>query len=454
MSRTRAIRFALPAGVLIAVLSFAGVPAVDAQTTAPADQTPAAVQPDATSQEASPAAVQPDATSQEASPAAVQSDATPKEASTQEVVVQKVAETIGSIKFSYAFQLYMQSRDTGSGPNGTDTTTDIYFKRNRLMLGGQMNDVYGFYAAFQFQGDERIYPLTVESTPQSNFDVIDTYFVADWSDEVRLRAGLTKDPMIREDNESCFEPLSLDRSYFVYTDLPRLNRDFGVVLWGNLMDALFQYRLAAMQGNDSSTDPKSTLRYTARAHVSLLDPEYSLSYKGTYLGKKKVLTLGAGYQFESDAVYGNVAGMSDAKDYKAYTYDVFFEYPTKAGTFTASGAYLKEDFDGAYKGSDPDPRSIGLYGEKNGWYSKAGYLLPGKIIGGQFQVFGRYEKWKFAQLQGIYDQEIKWTALGANYFIYGEDLRLTLEYSKNDYAQETATVQDFNTWTLMLQVRI
>jgi hypothetical protein len=440
MSRSRAIRFALPAGALIAALAFVGAPAVDAQTTAPADQTPAAVQTDATPKEAS--------------PAAVQTNATPKEASSQEVVVQKVAETIASIRFSYAFQLYMQSRDTGSGPNGTDSTTDIYFKRNRLMMSGQMNDVYGFYSAIQYQGDERIFPVSVEQSPQKNFDVIDTYFVADWSDAVRLRAGLTKDPMIREDNESCFEPLSVDRSYFVYTDLPRLNRDFGVVLWGNLADALLQYRLAAMKGNDDSSDPKSTLRYTARAHISLLDPEYSISYKGTYLGKKKVLTLGAGYQVESDAVYGNVAGLSDSKNYKAYTYDVFFEYPTKAGTVTVSGAYLKEDFDGAYKGADPDPRSIGLYGEKNGWYSKAGYLLPGKIGGGDLQVFGRYEKWKLAQLQGIYDQEIKWSALGANYFINGQDLRLTLEYSRNDYAQEDATNQDFNTWTLMLQFRI
>jgi len=367
---------------------------------------------------------------------------------------QKVAEVVSSIQFSYAFQLYFQDRDTGSGPNGTDHTTDIFFKRNRLMLSGQLNDVYGFYSAIQYQGDERIYATSVSATPGKNFDIIDTFFTADWSDAVRLRAGLTKDPLIREDNESCFEPLSVDRSYFVYTNLPRLNRDFGVLLWGNIADALIQYRVAAMKGNDDSNDPQSSLRYTARAHVSLLDPEYSLTYKGTYLGKKKVLTVGAGYQSESDAVYGNVAGLSDRKDYKAYTYDAFFEYPTPAGTFTVSGAYLKEDFNGAYKNADPDPRSIGINGEKNGWYAKAGYLLPGKIGGADLQVYGRYEKWNFAQLQGIYDQEIKWSALGANYYISGQNLRLTLEYSMNDYSKEDAANKDFTTWTFMLQFRI
>ena len=367
---------------------------------------------------------------------------------------QKVAEVVSSIQFSYAFQLYFQSRDTGSGPNGTDTTTDIFFKRNRLMLSGQLNDVYGFYSAIQYQGDERIYATSVSATPGKNFDIIDTFFTADWSDAVRLRAGLTKDPLIREDNESCFEPLSVDRSYFVYTNLPRLNRDFGVLLWGNIADALFQYRLSAMKGNDDVNDPQSSLRYTARVHVSLLDPEYSLTYKGTYLGKKKVLTVGAGYQSESDAVYGNVAGLSDRKDYNAYTYDAFFEYPTPGGTFTVSGAYLKEDLNGAYKGADPDLRSIGINGEKNGWYAKAGYLLPGKIGGADLQVYGRLEKWQFAQLQGIYDQEIKWSALGVNYYINGQNLRLTLEYSINDYSKEDAANKDFKTVTAMLQFRI
>jgi len=115
---------------------------------------------------------------------------------------------------------------------------------------------------------------------------------------------------------------------------------------------------------------------------------------------------------------------------------------------------LKADFDGAYKGADPDPRSIGINGEKNGWYSKVGYLLPGKIGGSDLQIFGRYEKWQFAQLQGIYDQEIKWSALGANYYISGQNLRLTLEYSMNDYSKEDATSKDFTTWSFMLQFRI
>lgn len=408
MAQPRTIRSVLPVGVLLAVFLCMTVPAAYAQQAEPA-----------------------------------KGEAT-----------QQIASALSSINLSYAFQLYGQYRDTGSGPAGTDSTTDIFFKRNRLMMSGSLDDIYGFYSAVQFQGDERIYPISVADAPQKSFDIIDTFFTADYTDTFRLVAGLTKDPMIREDNESCFEPLSVDRSYFVYTNLPRLNRDFGVLLWGNVADAMFQYRLAAMKGNDDISDPKSSLRYSARVHVSLLDPEYGLSYKGSYLGKKKVLTLGAGYQTESEAVYGNVAALSLSKDYQAYTYDVFFEYPTEVGTFTASGAYLKADFDKAYQGADPDPRSIGVNGEKNGWYAKVGYLLPQSIASGKLQIFGRVEEWQFAQLSGIYDQQIKWSAFGLNYYIKGQNLRLTLEYSMNDYVKEDAVNKDFKTVTTMLQFRI
>ncbi|MBS1115247.1 MAG: phosphate-selective porin, partial [Nitrospirae bacterium] len=149
-----------------------------------------------------------------------------------------------------------------------------------------------------------------------------------------------------------------------------------------------------------------------------------------------------------------VAAKTLSEDYQAWTLDGFFEYPTTAGTFTISAAYLETDFDDAYQGGDPDNRSIGQNGEKNGWYAKAGYLLPKKVGPGNLQFFGRYEEWKFAELSGIFDQEITWWALGANYLIKGQDLRVTVQYSKTDYDKQDSTnpnTQDFDTVTAMLQ---
>lgn len=355
------------------------------------------------------------------------------------------------LRINYEVQLYGPWRNTGSGPDGTGDTTDVYFRRNRLTLIGQVTSAVGFVASFQYEGDRRIRDITVSEQPGNNFDALDAFVSADLAGPFKLRAGLTKDPLVREHNEGCFFPLTADRSLFVYTPLPRFSRDFGLVAWGNALNNRVQYRIAAMKGNDAGIEPASSLRYTARAHVTLLDPEASIVYRGTYLGEKRILTVGGGYQYEPDAAYGNVSARTLAKDYQAWTADGFFEYPLPFGTFTVSGAYLQVDFDHAYQGGDPAPASIGLSGEKRGWYGKAGYLLPMDVWNGRVQVYARYERWRFAELGGIVDQQLRWGAAGVNYYFKGQDLRITLEVSRDDFVTEDAATRDFDTVTLMLQ---
>jgi hypothetical protein len=201
-----------------------------------------------------------------------------------------------------------------------------------------------------------------------------------------------------------------------------------------------------MEGNnyaDAIKPDNVGYRYTGRVHLSLLDPEAGWGYKGSYLGKKKVLTLGAGYEMEPNAVFAD-SSLTGAKDYTAFTYDMFFEYPTENGTVTLSSAYLKQSFGGA--GSNDAPGATDFAGEKNGYYWKAAYML------GKFQVYGRVEKWAFANLGGIPGQELNWTAEGINYYIKGQDLRLTLERQDIDFVK--AGAQDFKTFILQFQARI
>lgn len=358
------------------------------------------------------------------------------------------------LAFTYEMQLFLQYRDQGTGPDRSDSTTDIYFRRNRLGLRGQVTEKYGFLLQIEHQGDRTIDDISVREDPIDRFTVLDAYLRARFDNAFQLRAGLYKDPLVREHNEACFFPLSVDRSLFIYTPLRRESRDFGALLWGNLYEDRIQYKLAAMKGLDRRDAPGSSLRYTARVHLTFLEPENLPIYFGTYLGKKKVLTVGAGFQYEPDAVFGNVAAGALPRDYQAWTSDIFFEYPVESvGTFTASAAFLEIDFEDAFRGGDPDPFAVGIHGEKNGWYAKGGYLLPGKVGPGNVQFFGRFEDWNFAELQGIVDQEIEWYAFGLNYLLKGHDLRVTLEYSVNDFEQEDANNDDFDTVTAMLQLR-
>ncbi len=223
-----------------------------------------------------------------------------------------------------------------------------------------------------------------------------------------------------------------------------------MAVWGNLFDNKFQYRADVMNGrNDSASSPKSNLRYSVRGHVSLLEPETGYGYKGTYMGEKTVLTLGAGYQFENDVAFADTVAQTGSVDYSAWTADLFFEYPDfDLGTFTFSAAYTDYDLDDSFKSANPDSGAIDLAGEKNGSYFKAGYMLPDTPL----QLFTRYESWSFAQLNGVIDQDVEWLGAGFNYYFRDQALKLTMEYSQTQFDREVVGSEDFDTLTAQLQV--
>jgi hypothetical protein len=331
--------------------------------------------------------------------------------------------------------------------------TDTYLRRNRLSFLGAANDLFGGAVQFEFYGGRSIGDLTVSNHESKyNLTIIDAYVTFTPSNALQFRAGKTKLILTREIQEACFDPLSTDRSLFILGPFSKnlwyyskTTRDNGVVALGNLFSDVFQYRLAIMEGNryeGSTSPPDPGFRYTGRVHVSLLDPESGWGYRGSYLGKKKVLTFGAGYEMEPKAVYG--AGMKGTQDYKAYTYDAFYEQPTEFGTFTLSGAYLKEDFGNV--GISGVPGTIDQEGEKNGWYTKGAYML------GKTQLFGRYEKWSFAWLNGVTGEILTYISGGVNYYIKGQDLRLTLEASHTGF-DKAGTVPNFKTVIAQFQAR-
>ncbi len=357
----------------------------------------------------------------------------------------------GLAKIEYKTQLWAAYRDSGSGTDSDDDTMEFNFRRNRLALMGAWEDWLSLYVQAEYQDDRNIGPITV-SDGGEKFYLLDAVMRFRYNDSLNLWAGKFKHVLTRENLEPCFGHLNLDRSYFIGTPLnDDGTRDKGVEVWGNLFEKRFQYRAAVTNGrNDSSSTPDSEFRYTVRGHLSLLDPEDHHGYDATYLGENKVLTIGGGYQFEDDVAFDNVTGQSGSVDYEGWTVDLFFEYPFEGiGTITLSGAYTDYDLDDAYQGVDPDPETIGRNGEKNGSYGKVGYMLPNMPL----QFFGRMENWSFAQLDGVTDQEIDWYAGGFNYYIRGQKLKLTMQYSSTEFDKEVNNVEDFDTFITQLQLR-
>jgi hypothetical protein len=354
----------------------------------------------------------------------------------------------GLMKLEYKGQFQLDYRDTGSGADSDDSTMDFNFRRNRIALMGAYKGL-GVYFQTEYNEDSNIGAFNVTDGADGNFRVIDAQIRYKFNDAVQVRMGKYKYNFSRENLEACEAPLTLDRSVMIRAPFVE-TRDKGITLWGNLFNDVFQYRLDAMNGrSDAVSAPDSNFRYGARAHVTFLDGETGYGYKGTYMGKKKVITLGAAYQVENDIAYADCANKQDEVDYKAWTVDLFAEYPVDGvGTFIFSTAYMDYDLDDAYEGADPDAGVIGVNGEKNGGYTKVAYMLPNLPL----QFFVRAENWSFAEMDGVYDQEVDWYGGGVNYYVRGQNLKFTVEYSTVDFDEETSTAEDFDSLTAQLQV--
>lgn len=356
----------------------------------------------------------------------------------------------GQMKLEYKGQFQLNMRDDGAEADGDGDAAEFNFRRNRLALMGAYGEHMSLYVQTEYTEDVNIGPFSVTDGSSDEFQLLDAVVRFRYDDSLNLWVGKYKYSFTRENLEACEMPLTLDRSVLIRAPLASEGtRDKGVTLWGNLMDKMVQYRFDVMNGrNDSESSPESNFRYGGRVHVSLLDPESGHGYKGTYMGEKKVLTIGAAYQTEKDVAYSNTV-TGDAVDYQAWTVDGFFEYPVAGvGTFTVSGAIVDYDLDDAYKGLNPESGVTGLTGEKNGGYVKVGYMLPNLPL----QFFARAEGWSLAELDGVYDQEIEWVGGGFNYYFRGQDLKLTMELSKVKFDEESANYEDFTTFTTQLQL--
>ncbi|MCW8828077.1 MAG: selenite/tellurite reduction operon porin ExtI [Gammaproteobacteria bacterium] len=348
----------------------------------------------------------------------------------------------GYMELSYAVQIWAQNRGYTSSTDNGDMT-DTFLRRNRITLNGQYNDYIGFYAQLEAGNDSK------GGEDDRSVYYRDAYLTLDYRDELRFILGRYKNTFSRENLEACLEPLTLDRSTMSYTPFGG-SRDTGATVWGNLADAMFQYRLSVSDGREADEVVKDSPRITGRVHVSLFEPEYSYGYRGTYLGTQKVLTIGAAFDSQSDVAYDNYGARDGTRDYDATTYDIFYEQPFSFGTLTASAAAFDYSVDGYPV--DPDP-ALTPWVEREGNYVKVGYLFPKPVGMGRLQLFARGDDVEYGEGTGLSDTSM--TSFGANYYINGQSLKVTLEHASMEFDEQHPTnpaLQDYDQTTLGLQV--
>jgi Phosphate-selective porin O and P len=227
---------------------------------------------------------------------------------------------------------------------------NLYLRRTRLLVGGTL------FGAFEYFFDTD-YPnlflaaneaptattaaTTTKATPGMN--VQDAFIT--WKpvgDVFKVDAGYMLPPMAHNAIQGAGTLYSLD--YFAFTFLSTagtilgsaaspVGRDLGVQLRGLVLGGHLEYRLGLFQGKRNTETPEALagvattvgstnfFRAVGRLQINLLDAEPGFFYAGTYLGRKKILSIGLSGDTQSS--YHYVAG------------DVFADLPVGPGVFTA-----------------------------------------------------------------------------------------------------------------------
>lgn len=349
------------------------------------------------------------------------------------------------------YQYIEDGQDSNADGIGDENLNDFMVRRVYLYIKGQVTPYMSFFT--HIAGD-RIGQDGLDKPSVglgSGVAFRDFWATIKLNETLKIQAGRMYVPFTRNYGTTSTKALlttDLDwgqggvRSGIFYPS--KVGRDDGVTLWGNINKGFLQYRLMISEGVESSIlNPDESLRFAGRVNVSFLERETGWFNQGTYLGKKKVLSVGAGFDSQKGLLFGNQKG-----DYSAWTVDVFYDFPLEN--------YGSVTFEGSYIDITNNPNSIANTNLSSGddgaiTSLKAGYLFMEKIGPGQFQPFMH---WQNIVSKESGEGDTKFYGLGLNYFIKGHANKLSLGITLADQEDEIINlgVQDRLIFTFQIAI--
>jgi hypothetical protein len=231
-----------------------------------------------------------------------------------------------SIKFGFLAVMRADSQDIADG----ESLENLYFRRLRLMFGGKLAPNWTFF----FETDS---PNLGKSDAAGNKGASDV-FIQDFfvtyskSSAFKLDLGMILIPLSRNSTQSAATHLASDYGPYSFLNSgptqSRVGRDYGVQARGSLAGDKFDYRFGVYDGNRGVTDD---LRYAGRVMYHVFDAETGMFYTGNNLGKKRMLSFGAGFDVQDD--------------YQGIGLDVFYDQPIgdDGSAFTFQGDVIQYD---------------------------------------------------------------------------------------------------------------
>ena len=307
--------------------------------------------------------------------------------------------------------------DDITDPASSSDTRNLFVRRLRLITGGQVAKGISFFIETDAPNLGRSL-VTKNITP--SVIVQDAFASFGAAEALTIDAGLMFVPFSRNSVQSAATLLPVDYGAYTFTQSgptqSSTGRDTGFQARGYVAGKHLEYRIGAFQGvRDAGSH--NGFRYAGRVQLEIFDPEVGFFYTGTYLGKKKVIALGAAF---------------DRQDtYRAYDGDAFVDLPLRVGAITVQVDY--NHFDGR--------TFLAALPEQNGAMVEAGLFVARARV-------TPFVQWTNRDLTGTTVSDEHRTSVGAAYWWAGHNASIKAAYTQISPVT-TARLREF---TLQLQL--
>ncbi len=406
------------------------------------------------------------------------------------------------IKATFLNQVWVRFNDSNPGTQvlgePASQTMDIGLRRTRLQLYGQLTDHVFFY--FQFgQNNFNFLAQNAGNRKVQVFfhDALAEYKTSKTNNKLVLGGGLTiANGLSRFSQPSIGTIMSMDVPVFAQATVDQtdeFSRKLSIYARGQL--GRFDYRVVMsdpfpITTNGTITTPISIAtssnasfaqighhkQYQGFFMWNFFDKEaHTTPYMtGTYLGKKKVLNLEAGFINQKSALWTGDGITNTFHDMNLWSVALFYDAPVNKEKGTAINAYLgyfntnygpgylrynnamnpATSVSGPYLAGTPG-NAFPMFGTGTQVYAQAGYLLPKDLFGEGNGTLMPYITLQSAKLDRL-DKSMNVYDVGVNWFIKGHTSKLTMDYQSRPVyeLQGSALVRSDRKGQLTLQYQI
>lgn len=339
------------------------------------------------------------------------------------------------LELHYLLQIQGYSLYKDGSPEDDYWSKDFKVRRSRIILKGQAAQGVEFFM-------DTDAPNFEDNGQGKYLFTQDAYIDFIVAKELKIAFGHILPPFMHHNRQSAVTLLCADYTAAVVPVGGNVWRDTGIEFRGLLANGLVDYRIGVFDGKDrdATTTPvinKNDMpRFTGRIQFNLKDAEEGFFYSGNYLGKKSIISFGAGLDYQQDA---SIDG-TKAKDYTAWTVDVYFDHPVGANNvLTLQAAYVNVENSPFF---DIAPATAGIQecDKAKMYFAEGGFL-----INGTWQPVARFY-YKKIENPGA-DATTSEIAGGVNYYIKGHNANIKVEYAQqlkdesDDFKNKQVTVQ-------------